>query len=376
MSARPGAALRRVAALVRKETWEVFRDPSSIIMGLVMPIMLLVLFGYGLSFDVKNVPIAIVLEADSAPARDVAARFALSPYFAARQVKTMAEAQHMMLDRQVNGILRLPPDFGRRVALGDAQVQFLVHGTDANTARIVLGYARGALATFGAVQQEQGAAAVGPDIAVENRLWFNETNSSTWYLVPGLVVLVMTLIGAMLTALVVAREWERGTFEALFVTPVRPVEILLGKTVPYFALGLLGLVLCVAGARLLFDVPLRGSVIVLGLVSSLYLVVALGIGLLVSSATKSQFVASQLALIVTFLPALMLSGFMFDPRSMPRPIELVTYVFPARYFVTLLQTIFLAGDLWSVIWPNAAVLLVMGAVLMVLAVRATAKRLG
>ena len=370
------AALRRVAALVRKETWQVFRDPSSIIMGLVMPIMLLVLFGYGLSFDVKNVPVAIVLEEDSAPARDIAARFSLSPYFATRRVKTMADARRLMLTREVDGILRLPPDFGRRVAGGDAQVQFLVHGTDANTARIMLGYAQGALASWSATEAARGTVPAGPGIAVENRLWFNEANTSSWYLVPGLVVLVMTLIGAMLTALVVAREWERGTFEALFVTPVRPVEILFGKTVPYFVLGLLGLVLCVAGARLLFDVPLRGSFLVLGLVSSLYLIVALGIGLLLSSVTKSQFVSSQIALIVTFLPALMLSGFMFDPRSMPRPIELITYVFPARYFVTLLQTIFLAGDLWEVILPNAAVLLAMGIVLMTLAVRATAKRLG
>jgi ABC-2 type transport system permease protein len=194
--------------------------------------------------------------------------------------------------------------------------------------------------------------------------------------VPGLIVLVMTLIGALLTTLVVAREWERGTFEALFVTPVRSIEVLVGKTIPYFVLGLLGLALSVIGGLVLFGVPLRGSLLVLTGVSVLYLLVALGIGLVISSATKSQFLASQICLVVTFLPAVMLSGFMFDLRSMPWVVQLITYVFPARYFVSLLQTLFLAGNVWSVILPNAAVLAAMATFLMALAVRLTRKRIG
>jgi ABC-2 type transport system permease protein len=201
-------------------------------------------------------------------------------------------------------------------------------------------------------------------VVVQERVWFNEANDSHYFLVPGLVVLVMTLIGAMLTSLVLAREWERGTLEALFVTPVRAGEILLGKTIPYFVLGMIGLALCLLGAKFLFHVPLRGSVAVLVVVSMLYLLVALGIGLLISSATKSQFVASQLTMLVTFLPAFMLSGFLFDLRSMPAAVRLLTYALPARYYVALLQTLFLAGDVWSVILPNGAVLAGMAAVLL------------
>jgi ABC-2 type transport system permease protein len=210
---------------------------------------------------------------------------------------------------------------------------------------------------------------------VRNRLWFNEANDSHYFLVPGLVVLIMTLIGALLTALVMAREWERGTFEAMFVTPIRSEEILVGKTTPYFVLGMIGLLLCILSAKFLFHVPLRGSVLVLTGVSVLYLLVTLGTGLLISSVTKSQFIASQVAITGTFLPAMMLSGFLFDLRSMPAAIRTITYILPARYYVALLQTIFLAGDIWSVIVPNAAVLAAMAAGLLLLARVATQKKL-
>lgn len=373
---RASGRRRRIAALIRKETYQVFRDPSSIAVGIVMPMMLLVLFGYGLSFDVKSVPVAIVLEDSSADARGAASGFELSEYFAAVPVKTMAAAQRLLLDKTVDAIVRIPPDFARHVELGDAEVQILVHGTDANTARISLRYAQGAIGVWMAREAAQGRIVAGAPIGIESRMWFNDANESAYFLVPGLIVLVMTLIGALLTALVVAREWERGTFEALFVTPVRPGEILLGKTVPYFVLGLVGLALSVAGAKLLFQVPLRGSLTILTIVSMLYLVVALGIGLLISSLTKSQFIASQLTMVVTFLPAMMLSGFMFDIRSMPLVIQGITHIFPARYFVSLLQTLFLAGDVWAVILPNAAVLAAMGALLISLAVRATRKKIG
>jgi ABC-2 type transport system permease protein len=206
-------------------------------------------------------------------------------------------------------------------------------------------------------------------------MWFNEPNESRYFLVPGLIVLIMTLIGGLLTAMVMAREWERGTFEALFVTPVRADEILLGKTIPYFVLGMIGLALCVLAAKFLFEVPLRGSILALGCASALYLLVALGIGLLISSATKSQFVASQVTMLVTFMPALMLSGFLFDLHSMPVAVRLITYALPARYYVALLQTIFLTGDVWAVIVPNMAVLTGMAALLLFLTRGVTQKKL-
>lgn len=368
--------LRRIVALIRKETLQVFRDPSSIAVGIIMPMVLLILFGYGLSFDVKNVPVALVMEDSSADAMGAVSGFKLSEYFDAAPVKTMAEAERLLLAKDVNAIVRIPEDFARRLALGDAEIQVVVHGTDSNTARISLSYAQGAIATWLAREAARGRFLATTSISVENRLWFNEANESSFFLVPGLIVLVMTLIGALLTSLVMAREWERGTFEALFVSPVRPSELLLGKTVPYFALGMIGLALSALGSKFLFGVPLRGSVMVLVVVSMLYLTVSLGIGLLISSATKSQFVASQITLVVTFLPATMLSGFMFDLGSMPWAVQIITYIFPARYFVSVLQTLFLAGDIWSVILPNTAVLAVMATFLMSLSVALTRKRIG
>jgi ABC-2 type transport system permease protein len=370
-------SFRRIMALVRKESWQVVRDPSSIAVGIIMPMILLVLFGYGLSFDLKNLPVALVMEESSAEARGAVSGFELSDYFQTHQVKTMAEAERLLMDKTVNGIVRIPTQFARDVQAGNAEIQVLVNGSDANTARIALGYAQGAVGTWVARQAAEGKILnAGASVDLQTRLWFNEANDSTYFLVPGLIVIVMTLIGALLTALVMAREWERGTFEALFVTPARPAEILLGKTVPYFVLGMLGLALSVIGSQLLFGVPLRGSLWILVVVSMLYLLVALGIGLLISSVTKSQFVASQITIVVTFLPAMMLSGFMFDIRSMPMAIQVITHIFPARYFVSVLQTLFLAGDIWPVILPNAAVLAVMATVLMTATVFATRKKLG
>jgi ABC-2 type transport system permease protein len=374
-TARLRAKWRRLAALMRKESRQLLRDPSSIAIGIVMPVVLILLFGYGLSLDVTNVPVAIVMEDVSADARDLAAGFQLSHYFEPVMVRSMPQAEQLMIGRKIDGIIRIRSDFSRRLAAGQAEVQVIASGTQANNARVIEGYVQGAIGQWSARRAAEGNAVAGGGITVASRLWFNEANDSHYYLVPGLIVLIMTLIGAFLTALVMAREWERGTIEALFVTPVRADEILLGKMVPYFALGMAGLALCVVAAKLLFAVPLRGSIVVLAASSTLYLLVTLGLGLWVSSATKSQFVASQIALLVTFMPAMMLSGFLFDLRSAPLAIRLISYVLPARYYVTLLQTEFLAGDVWSVIAPNAAVLALMAAVLLLLARRATRKKL-
>ena len=375
-SKRTGSSLRRIFSLVRKESRQVIRDPSSISIGIVLPVVLILLFGYGLSLDVTNVPVALVMEDPSPTAMDLAAAFRLSPYFDARFFTSMSEAERLMLARKVDAIIRLRPDFSRQLAWGDANLQILVHGTDANRARIIEGYAQGAVGQWAARRTAEGKEMLAGPVVVQTRLWFNEANESRYFLVPGLIVLIMTLIGAFLTSLVVAREWERGTMEALFVTPVRPHEILLGKTIPYFVLGMIGLVLCLLAAKFLFHIPFRGSLLVLTVVSVLYLLVALAIGLLISSAMKSQFVASQIALLVTFLPALMLSGFLFDLRSMPAVVRVITYLLPARYFVTLLQTVFLAGDIWTVILPNSIVLAAMAVLFFGLTRRVMRKQLG
>jgi ABC-2 type transport system permease protein len=375
-AASHSAKRRRILALIVKESRQIMRDPSSIALGIVMPVMLILLFGYALSLDVKDAPVALVIEQPSAMASEIAAGFQLSPYFDVDETTSMAEAEALMDNHLVDGIVHLRADFARQVAAGDGKVQVLLHGTDANTARIIQGYALGAIGQAGQRLAAEGnpVSGSGP-VAMQSRIWFNEANDSHYFLVPGLIVLIITLIGAFLTALVMAREWERGTLEAIFVTPVRASEILLGKIVPYFVMGMIGFTLCVLAALFLFHVPLRGSLIVLTVVSMLYLLVSLGIGLVASSVTKSQFVSSQIALLATFLPAMLLSGFLFDIRSMPFAVQIVTYILPARYFVALLQTIFLAGDIWTVILPNAAVLAVMAIVLLGLALRATRKKL-
>ncbi|MGA2187324.1 MAG: ABC transporter permease [Steroidobacteraceae bacterium] len=355
--------LRRIRALVSKEARQIIRDPSSIAIGAVLPLILILLFGYGLSLDVKNVPIAVVIEYPSAEAIDLAAGFQLSPYFHPQIVRSMPPAQQALLEHRVDGIVRIPADFARHVAAGDAEVQLIAHGGDANRARIIEGYVQGVVGVWSARLAAQGRASASQLVGVQTRLWFNEANDSSYFLVPGLVVLVMTLIGGLLTAMVMAREWERGTLESLLVTPVRTEEILLGKTIPYFVLALFGFVLCVLSAKFLFHVPLRGSMWVLLGASMLYVLIALGIGLLISSWVKNQLVASQLTMLVTFMPAFMLSGFLFDLRSMPAAVRLLTYALPARYYVALLQSVFLAGDVWSVIVPNTLALAAMAAAL-------------
>ena len=377
------AKFRRIGTLVRKEFRQVLRDPSSIALAIVLPLVMIVLFGYGLSLDIKDVPVAVVLEDTGPEATDLAAAFAGSPYFQTTPTPSMHEAERMVRDHDADAIVRLPADFGRRLhgQAGGPDVQVIVNGVDANRGRIIQAYAAGVIGQWQARRADRAGAprasvagGVG-QAGVVARTWFNPTGESRFFLVPGLLVMVMTLIGALMTALVMAREWERGTLEALFVTPVRAEEILLGKTVPYFLLGMVGLTLCVLASYFLFGVPLRGSLLVLIGVSSLYLLVSLALGLLISSATKNQFVASQLALVATFMPAFMLSGFIYDLRNMPPVVQGISYGVPARYYVSLLQTLFMAGNVWSVILPNAAVLAATAVLLLALARAVTRKRL-
>jgi ABC-2 type transport system permease protein len=359
------ASWRRIRALTRKETWQILRDPSSIAIGIVFPVTLILLFGYGLSLDVTKVSVAVLDSDRSADSVALIGAFRLSPNFVVTRAHSLSEATTLVLDREVDGLLQIPADFSRRWHAGAADVQIVVNGTDANQARIMQAYAEGPIAEWSAEQSPSKASAAGGPVTVVSRMWFNEANDSHFFLVPGLIVLVMTIIGAFLTAMVVAREWERGTLEALFVTPMRPGEFLVSKILPYFALGMIGFVLCILAGQFLFHVPLRGSLSLLFLASMIYLLVALGVGLLVSTLVKSQFLASQLAMTLTFLPAMMLSGFIYDLRSMPTVIRGITYALPARYAVTLLQTLYLAGNVASVIWWNLGILATMAAALLV-----------
>lgn len=367
---------RRLVALTRKETRQLVRDPSSIAIGILLPIILILIFGYGLSLDVKNAPLAVVMEDSSPTAADAVAGLQLTPYISPVVLGSMHDAELLMRERKVDGIVRVPGDFSRRLAAGDARIQVIVHGADAGRASIVLRYATAALGSNAQRQADRGQTGTGIGaVAIEQRMWFNSANTSTWYLVPGLIVLIMTLVGAFLTALVMAREWERGTLEALFVTPVRPVEILLAKIIPYFGIGMIGLALCLVAARFLFEVPMVGSLGLVLLSAMLYMLVAVGIGLVISSVTRNQFLASQVALLASFLPSLMLSGFLFDLRNVPTAVRIVGQALPATYFMELIRTLFLAGDVWPLVLRNCAILIVYAVLLLGLARFVTRKKL-
>lgn len=360
--------LMRLRGFLRKEILQIRRDPSSILLAIVMPVALLFLFGYGVSLDARDVPIAIVMEERSPAAVDLEARFAFSRYFEPMRAGSMREAESLLRRGEVDGIVRVRSRFseGAQGAGGEGPppVQLILNAVDSNRAQLVLGYAGSTLTTLADVNAARGERAPRVGAVVESRVWFNEAVDSTHFLVPGLLTLVMTLIGVLLTALVIAREWERGTMEAILATPLRVREFMLGKLLPYLGLGMFGLLLSVALGVALFGVPFRGSPGAMLLTGTLFLLASLGLGLFISAAVKVQFVAAQASIIVGFLPAFFLSGLLFDLESTPEAIRIISLIIPARYFVSISQTLFLAGDVWSVLLPNALVLAGMAAMLL------------
>ncbi len=351
------AKLRRLWGMIRKESLQIIRDPSSIAIAFVMPVVLLFLFGYGVSLDAKRIPVGLVIEQPDAATQSLAGAFERSEFFRPQRFAAIQAAQQALDEHRIDSIVWLRNNFSTNLLAGhETPVGVYINGVDSNQANITKGYIQGVwLAWLEKYAASQGQPLKLP-IAMEQRVWFNAALSSRWFLVPGLIAIIMTMIGSMLTALVVAREWERGTMEALLVTPLQMNEMLLGKLIPYFTLGMGGMLLSVALAVWQFGVPLQGSFWLLLVTSALFMLVALSIGLLISIVAKNQFVAGQIAIIVTFLPAFILSGFIFDINSMPVPIQLLTHIVPARYYVAILHTLFLAGDVWAVILPNMAAL--------------------
>lgn len=358
-----GGTVMRLRGLIRKEFLQIIRDPSSIAIAFLLPVVLLLLFGYGVSLDAEHIPIALVIENSNADSAGLTGAFQQSHYFNPMNFRTMAAAEGALRSHQVDAIVWLRENFSTRFRQpGGAPLQIIVNGSDANNARMISGYIQEATAGWLEKLSLLKGAAWSSLVQVQPRVWFNAELRSRNFLVPGLIAVIMTLIGALLTALVMAREWERGTMEALMVTPVTVREILIGKLFPYFVLGTGGMALSVGMAVWVFDVPLRGSLWVLFTAGSLFLFAALGMGLLISILAKNQFVAGQVAIIVTFLPAFILSGFLFDIGSMPEPIQFITHIIAARYFVEILQSVFLAGDVWALLIPNAAALMLMAVV--------------
>ncbi|MBN2855375.1 MAG: ABC transporter permease [Halothiobacillaceae bacterium] len=360
---RRGSSWMRMGGLIRKESLQILRDPASIAIAFLLPVVLLLIFGYGVSLNAKHIPLAFVADAPDRESAALLASFNHSSYFSPRIAPNFATAERWLLNRQVDAIVHVPSDFSAQLhtASQSAPLQLIINGVDANQARLTQAYIQAGWQSWLAARTqaaglEHSAAAAQP-VALAARIWFNPELRSRDYLVPGLIAVIMTLIGALLTALVMAREWERGTLEALMVTPVHINELLIGKLVPYFVLGMGGMALSVAMAVWLFGVPFLGSWWLLVLTSALFLLTALGMGLFISIVARNQFVASLIAIITTFLPAFMLSGFIFDIGSMPVWLQNLTYLVSARYFIVILHTLFLAGDVASVLWPNTLALL-------------------
>ncbi len=375
------ASLRRVGSLLRKETLQIIRDPSSYLIAVALPLILLFLFAYGVSLDLKRIPIGLVIERSTPETQSLVSAFRNDRYFTVTLARTRASVEDGLVSGRLRGVVVLASDFARQLGRGEqAPVQLIVDGSDPNTAALVQGYVQGVWSNW--LEQESIARAslavrprASPLIALEPRYWFNPELRSQNFLIPGAIAINMTLIGTLLTALVVAREWERGTMEALMSTPISAAELIVGKLVPYFVMGMTATAISVALAVFVHGVPFRGSVVALLGVSAVFLIAMLALGLLISTLTRNQFNAHQVAMIAAFLPAFELSGFLFEIDSMPLPIRILTRLLPARYFVSCLQTIFLAGDLTEVLVPDTIALAIIAGVLIMLLVLATRKRL-
>ncbi len=374
--------LRRLGAIARKEGLHIRRDPRSLGLAIGIPMLMIVLFGYALTVDVNHVGLVVWDQSGTPLSRDLVAQFTASRYFDFRgAVAGYAGAQRAIDRRDAVLALVIPPDFANRLDAGRvAGVLAILDGSDANTAAIVLGYAQAVTSRFNdRVARDQLLRTTGRTapalIDLRARVWFNEELESKNFIIPGLIAVIMGLIAALLTSLTVAREWERGTMEQLISTPVTPAEVIIGKLIPYFAIGMLDVLIAVLMAVYLFHVPLRGSVPLLFAMAALFIVGTLAQGILISVVARGQLLASQVAMVSTFLPAFLLSGFMFAIPNMPAAVQVITYIVPARYFVSLVKGIYQRGVGLAVLWPDAIFLAVFAAVVLALAVRLFRKRL-
>lgn len=334
----------RLLAVSRKEVLQLRRDTRSLVLAFLLPVLLLVLFGYAITWDVNDVPTAVLDRDRTSRSRELVEAFPASGYFTiTERVERPAEIDRLLDRSAVRLVLVIPPGFAADLDAGrPARLQALVDGSDANTATIVLGYTRGIVQSF-SVDAVVNGATVRPPVEARSRVWYNEELESKNMIVPGLVAVIMMIIAAMLTSLTIAREWERGTMEQLASTPVHRVEVVLGKLLPYLAIGMIDVgVVSVVGV-LLFDVPFRGNAALLAVLSLAFLTGALGLGMFISAVARSQLLATQIAMVATFLPAFLLSGFMFSIDVMPRVLQAITYLVPARYFLVVTRGIFLKG---------------------------------
>ncbi|MEX2466856.1 MAG: ABC transporter permease [Gemmatimonadota bacterium] len=368
---------RRLLAISKKEWIQLRRDPRSMILAFLLPILLLLFFGYAITWDVEDIPLAVLDEDISPESRALVEAFTASGLFTVHEwLGGSGEVDDRLVRGTVQGVLVIPPDYGRalRAPGRSAEIQLLLDGSDANTATIALNYADAVVGRLGArIAREAGRET--PGIAPEIRTWYNPNLESRHMIVPALIAVIMSVIAAMLTALTIAREWERGTMEQLAATPATRLEIVLGKLLPYLGIGLVDVAATVAAGIAIFGTPLNGSVVLLAVLTTLFLIGALGLGIFISAAVKSQVLATQIAMVATYLPAVLLSGFMFDIASMPRVLQGVTFLVPARYFVTVTRGIFLKGVGLEALWPQAVLMSLYAVLGLALATRAFRKEL-
>jgi ABC-2 type transport system permease protein len=355
--------LKRTWAISRKELIHIRRDPISLLQIILLPIVLLLLYGYALTFDIKNVTLAIYDQERSQLSEDFINHFRGTEYFRlVKYTQSYDELKRLILERRAQAGLMLPYDFSWQYQTGKtATGQALVDGTDSNTANIVLGYIQGVTGAYNQKLLGQRFGAKGPGrqempVDSQTRFWFNEDLESRNYIVPGLIAVIMTVVGALLTALTVVRELENGSMEGLMATPLKRTELLLGKLGPYFIIGMFDMAVVMAMGKFLFEVPLRGSPLLLIGLAAIFLVATLGQGLLISVTSENQLQAFQMAMLTTFLPSFLLSGFVFSIYLMPLPLQIVSYIVPARYLVTISKGIYLKGLGMNYLWPSALML--------------------
>jgi ABC-2 type transport system permease protein len=372
----------RTWAIARKEFFHIYRDPRSLALVILMPALLMLLFGYAVTLDVKKVPMAVLDRDRSQESLSFVHRFSASPYFNLRFfVRDEKEMKHLIDEGEVKMGLVLPWDFSETVKAGrKSPVQVLLDGSDSNTASLILSYVQAVAReytqekTFMKVER-LGRVKPKPPVEGRARVWFNEELESKNYFIPGLVAVIVSIIGVLLTGQVIVREWESGTMELLISTPVRKGELILGKLFPYFFLGLADLTLAILMGKWVFQVPLRGSLLLLFLLSSLYIVVTLGLGMTISTIARTQILANQLAMVIGFLPTFLLSGFTFVISNMPGWLQVITYGIAPRYYVAIVKKIFLKGVDFSFLWVETLVLVGMGMAGLSIAIRKFKKEL-
>lgn len=345
--------LKRLCILISKERKQLLRESSNIAIGIVLPVVMLLIFGYGMSMDVRNINLVIVKPDHSELAAHVTARFQNSKYFTVQITPSSEEGVRAVRDHKADGCLFLPQEMQKNLQNGDAEIMIGLNAANAASARMYENCIRQVLMS---ALTDSARAEMFRGVEPRLRMWYNEANESAYFMIPGVIVIIMSLIGCLLTALQMAKEYEHGNMESMFVTPMTSGEILLAKMINNFLLGLIGLGITLVFARYLFHVPMRGSLLILIFGSSVFLMLQMSMGLLISSATKNQFAASQIAMIVSFMPVFLLSGFLYEIPNMPLFLQYVTIIVPARYFIEFVQTVFLVGNVPSSIVKNLLIM--------------------